>query len=85
MNPAEYVAEKNLSQQDFAACFDPPVSQGLVSQWFRGVTRMTLQQAIQASRFSEGAITVEECAELFERPPERNACTNPVSVEVIRE
>lgn len=65
MTPSEYAASQGLSQKQFGQLFNPPVSQGLVSQWFRGVTKMTLDQALQAVTFSAGMITAEECASLF--------------------
>jgi response regulator of citrate/malate metabolism len=65
MSPSEYVANQGISQKQFGQLFNPPVSQGLVSQWFRGITKMTLDQALQAVTFSAGKITAEECAGLF--------------------
>jgi response regulator of citrate/malate metabolism len=71
MTPSEYVSSRGISQKQFGQLFNPPVSQGLVSQWFRGVTKMTLEQALQAVSFSDNQITAEECASLF-RYPEPN-------------
>lgn len=68
MTPSEYVSSRGISQKQFGQLFNPPVSQGLVSQWFRGVTKMTLEQALQAVSFSAGQITAEECASLFRYP-----------------
>lgn len=65
MTPSEYAANQGISQKQFGQLFNPPVSQGLVSQWFRGVTKMTLEQALQAVAFSGGQISAEECANLF--------------------
>jgi len=60
-----YLKEKGVTQAAFAAMFEPPVTQGLVSQWLRGETRMTLDQALQAARITAGAVGPQDCAALY--------------------
>ncbi|KKB61528.1 hypothetical protein WM40_22565 [Robbsia andropogonis] len=64
----EYLKASGTSQAAFAAKFTPPLSQGLVSQWLRGKTRITLDQAIQIRELSDGKVTVDDCAAMFETP-----------------
>lgn len=58
----DYLRMKGLTQSAFASKFDPPVSQGLVSQWLKGRTRITLDQAIQINRLTDGLVGPEDCA-----------------------
>lgn len=57
-----YMRENRLTQAALGALLSPPVSQSLVSQWFRGVTRITLEQAVQIQKLTSGLVTPEECA-----------------------
>ncbi|MCP3709754.1 helix-turn-helix domain-containing protein [Paraburkholderia sp. CNPSo 3274] len=61
----EYLTAKKMSQGVFGALLNPPVSQTLVSQWNRGVTRVMLEQAIQIEVLTEGLVTPRELAEMF--------------------
>ncbi|WP_454710981.1 helix-turn-helix domain-containing protein [Cupriavidus nantongensis] len=65
MELSSYLKQKGLTQAAFAAMFEPPVSQGLVSQWLRGETRMTLDQALQTVRITEGDVGPADCAALY--------------------
>lgn len=66
MHLADFLKVNNLTQAAFGQMFEPPVSQGLVSQWLVGKVRMTLDQALQTKRLSNELVTPEECATLFE-------------------
>ncbi|USE78936.1 helix-turn-helix domain-containing protein [Cupriavidus gilardii] len=65
MHLGSYLKQRGLTQAEFAAMFDPPVTQGLVSQWLRGESRMTLDQALQTLRITDGAVAPEDCAALY--------------------
>lgn len=67
----DYLRQNGLTQSAFAAKFDPPVSQGLVSQWLKGKTRITLDQALQISRLTGGQVTPEDCAAHTAEPNEK--------------
>lgn len=40
----------------------PPVSQGQLSQWIKGKTRVTLSYALQINELSNGLVTPKDCA-----------------------
>lgn len=61
----EYREKHNLSQEDFAKKLDPSVSQGLVSQWERGVTAISLATAVQIQSLTGSEVTVHDCADMY--------------------
>lgn len=65
MHLAEFLKTEGLTQAAFGRMFDPPVSQGLVSQWLLGRVRMTLEQALRTKQVSGGHVTPEDCAALY--------------------
>lgn len=73
MHLEEHLKVIKQSQSEFGARLTPPASQGLVSQWVRGVTRITLDYALQIERESEGAVTPQDCADMFIDPSARSA------------
>lgn len=64
----EFRNHKNLSQEAFGALLSPPASQSLVSQWENGVTKITLDRALEIEDMSGGLITARECQQMFRRP-----------------
>lgn len=60
----EYLREHKLTQAALGALLSPPISQAQVSQWFRGITRVTLDQALQIERLTHGAVSPTDCAAL---------------------
>jgi DNA-binding transcriptional regulator YdaS (Cro superfamily) len=60
----EYMREHKLTQAALGALLSPPISQAQVSQWFRGLTRVTLDQALQIERITGGLVTPSDCAAL---------------------
>lgn len=62
-----YLTEKGISQAEFGKKLSPPVSQGLVSQWINGGTRVTLDNALEIERVTDGAVTVRDCSEMFQK------------------
>jgi len=74
MQLEEHLKETKQSQGDFGKRLTPPASQGLVSQWVRGVTRITLDYALQIERETAGAVTPQDCADMFAA-----GCRHPIS------
>ena len=68
MDLEEFLKTRSWTQADLAARYDPPISQGLVSQWMRGRTRMTLEYALQTEAITEGMVSPQDCAGMFDRP-----------------
>lgn len=74
MHLEKYLKEAGSSQADFGRELVPPASQALVSQWIRGVTRITLDYALQIDRISCGKVSPQDCQDMFigsNRPAER--------------
>jgi DNA-binding transcriptional regulator YdaS (Cro superfamily) len=65
MNLQEHLTETGQSQGDFGAKLTPPASQALVSQWIRGVTRITLHYALQIERETGNAVTPQDCNNMY--------------------
>lgn len=70
MKLVDYLEQKQLSQADFGRSLVPPVSQGLVSQWVMGVTRISLSRAIEIRNKTKNAVTIEDCAAMYTQPSE---------------
>lgn len=64
MHLKTYLAESKLSQAAFGALLVPAVTQSLVSQWLRGEARVTLSQAVQIEKITEGQVTPAELSDL---------------------
>ncbi|WP_336817261.1 helix-turn-helix transcriptional regulator [Burkholderia gladioli] len=57
-----YMREQKLTQAALGSMLNPPVSQSQVSQWFRGRTSITLDQALQIQLITKGEVTPADCA-----------------------
>lgn len=75
MHLEKFLKESTQSQGVFGAKLAPPASQGLVSQWVRGVTRITLDYALQIERETGGLVTPQDCADMFIDPANRSVGT----------
>jgi DNA-binding transcriptional regulator YdaS (Cro superfamily) len=75
-----YLKEIGLSQAEFGESLDPPASQGLVSQWIRGVTRVTLYYALQIDAKTGGKVSPQDSADMYMDP---SFCDEP-KVQVSR-
>ncbi|HDR9834686.1 helix-turn-helix domain-containing protein [Burkholderia multivorans] len=64
-----YMREHKLTQGALGAMLNPPVSQSQVSQWFRGRTSITLDQALQIQAITNGLVTPADCARVSEPEP----------------
>lgn len=73
MHLEEHLKNTKQSQGDFGRRLNPPASQGLVSQWVRGVTRVTLDYALQIERETDSQVTPQDCADMFIEPANRAA------------
>ncbi|WP_186031889.1 helix-turn-helix domain-containing protein [Burkholderia gladioli] len=58
----EFMRLRKLTQAALGSMLNPPVSQSQVSQWFRGRTGITLDQALQIQVLSDGEVTPADCA-----------------------
>ena len=65
MHLETHLKETGQSQAAFGGRLNPPASQGLVSQWIRGVTRITLHYSIEIVRESGGAVSPQDCADMY--------------------
>lgn len=65
MHLDEHLKESGQSQTEFGADLKPPASQALVSQWIRGITRVTLDYALQIERVTRGRVTPQDCADMY--------------------
>lgn len=65
MHLTEYRKKAGQSQAEFGSLLTPPASQALMSQWERGVTRITLDYAVQIDRKTEHAVTPEDCNAMY--------------------
>lgn len=82
MHLEEYRAKAGLSQGEFGQKLSPPASQGLVSQWERGITRITLGYALQINTETGGQVTPQDCADMYIEPHLRG--TSPAASPHIR-
>lgn len=60
----EWMKEHGVSQAALGAMLSPPVLQNHVSKWLLGSVRVTLEQALQIQRITNGVITPADCADL---------------------
>lgn len=65
MHLSDYRKKKDQTQAEFGALLSPPASQGLVSQWERGETRITLGYAIQIDRITKRQVSCSDCNAMF--------------------
>ncbi len=73
MHLDKYLNDAGQSQAEFGSQLVPPASQGLVSQWVRGITRVTLDYALQIERTTGGAVTPQDCADMYKGVPTRTS------------
>ena len=76
MHLDEHLNEAGQSQSEFGNQLHPPASQGLVSQWVRGITRVTLDYALQIEQKTSGRVTPQDCADMFRDPASRRTPTH---------
>ncbi len=76
MHLAAHLKESNISQAGFGDLMLPPVTQGLVGQWCRGVTRITLHYALQIEKVSAGQVSCQDCSDMYVDVAERTAGTD---------
>lgn len=79
MHLDEYLKEIGQSQAEFGGQLTPAASQGLVSQWTRGITRITLDYALQIERATGGRVSPQDCADMYREPQARRPTTAHVA------
>lgn len=67
MELEQFLKQSNMSQHKFGQLLTPPVSQGQVSQWIRGVTAVTLSYALQIEEISGHLVTPRDCEHMYLR------------------
>lgn len=77
-----FLKENGLSQGEFGQRLNPPASQGLVSQWIRGVTRVTLGYALQISKATEDKVTPQDCLDMYVEPGAVRRCPDDAAKQV---
>lgn len=65
MHLKNYLKTARQIQSDFGQQLSPPVSQGLVSQWLRGRTRITLHYALQIKAATGGQVSPQELNTMY--------------------
>ncbi|MBF8177226.1 helix-turn-helix domain-containing protein [Herminiimonas contaminans] len=68
MHLQPFLKETGISQGDFGKKLVPTASQGLVSQWIRGITRITLDYALQINSVTDEKVTPQDCADMYKAP-----------------
>ena len=68
MHLNDYLKETGVGQSDFGTTLTPPATQALVSQWVRGVTRVTLSYALQIEKCTDGRVSPQDCADMYIGP-----------------
>jgi DNA-binding transcriptional regulator YdaS (Cro superfamily) len=68
----QYLSSKGLTQQQFADLIGK--TQGAVSQWLQGHSRISAENAVLIERATGGAVTKEELRpDIFGKPVKRGA------------
>lgn len=85
MHLDQYLKQKGQSQGEFGQRLNPPASQGLVSQWVRGITRVTLDYALQIARETNDEVSPRDCADMYIEPAQRGASNAAPDAAAARE
>ncbi len=64
MHLRDYLQLQGISQAAFGQRLVPPVSQGKVNHWLEGRRRVSLAEALQIQRLTQGNVTLPELAEM---------------------
>ncbi|MGR6078514.1 helix-turn-helix domain-containing protein [Achromobacter sp. CSND-B12] len=67
----QYLRAAKMTQSAFGEKLDPPVTQGTVSHWCQGRTRVSLAYSIQIERLTQGKVSPSDCAQMFEAECQR--------------
>jgi hypothetical protein len=68
MSLGDYLKANGLSQASFGLMVVPSASPSLVSQWCQGVTRITLDYALQIYQISNYQVTPKDCLDMYVGP-----------------
>lgn len=64
MHLRDYLHANGITQAAFGRLLSPPVSQGKVNHWLHGARRVSLSEALQIERLTQGAVTLQDLARL---------------------
>ena len=64
MRLLDYLHENGITQAAFGRLLTPPVSQGKVNHWLHGARRVSLIEALQIERLTQGQVTLQDLAQL---------------------
>lgn len=64
MHLHDYLHENGITQAAFGRLLSPPVSQGKVNHWLHGARRVSLSEALQIERLTQGAVTLHDLAQI---------------------
>jgi DNA-binding transcriptional regulator YdaS (Cro superfamily) len=76
MQLRDYLTQTGITQAAFGRLLNPPVSQGKVNHWLYGARRVSLVEALQIERLTQGQVTLLDLAQLAAPPrprPRRHA------------
>lgn len=57
MRLRDYLQKHQITQASFGQRMRPPVSQGKVNHWLKGSRRVSLAEALQIERITDGEVT----------------------------
>lgn len=80
MNLRDYLTQNGITQEAFGRLLNPPVSQGKVNHWLHGARRVSLIEALQIERLTQGQVTLQDLAQLGQ--PKSPACHTPAATQV---
>lgn len=60
MRLRDYLQKHNVSQAAFGRRMSPPVSQSKVNHWISGARRVSLVEALQIQRITDGEVALED-------------------------
>lgn len=73
MHLRDWLQKEGLTQDALGLRLVPPVSQGKVSHWLNGTRRVSLGEALQLGRITNGDVTFEELAAMYRPGSEQRA------------
>lgn len=76
----DYLRSVKVTQSEFGAQLSPPVTQGTVSHWCQGRTRVSLRYSIQIETLSEGKVSPTDCASMFQLDDSQRVHCTPIFV-----
>lgn len=85
MNLSDYLQQSGITQSAFGRLLNPPVSQGKVNHWLHGTRRVSLSEALQIERLTQGAVTLDELAQIKPLTGHKKYRPKPVQADAFGE